>query len=174
MVVRPAVLSDIPDILPMVAAICALHESWDPARYAARGDVVEMYARWLPERAQDPRSVFLVGHERTDRAGVTDADAGPRPGLLGFLIASVERAIPIYRVAEFGFVHDLWVEPAARGRGLGEMLARAAIDRFRRIGVAQVRLETSLANDGARRLFERAGFRVATIDMLLELTPETR
>ncbi|MFN5959374.1 MAG: GNAT family N-acetyltransferase [Planctomyces sp.] len=54
------------------------------------------------------------------------------------------------------------------------MLARAAIDRFRRIGVAQVRLETSLANDGARRLFERAGFRVATIDMLLELTPETR
>jgi hypothetical protein len=30
-VVRPAVLSDIPDVLPMVAAICSLHESWDPA-----------------------------------------------------------------------------------------------------------------------------------------------
>lgn len=172
MIVRPATPSDVLAVLPMVAAICELHEAWDYARYATRDDVVDMYARWLPERAADPRSVFLVAHEQVGSSQSGDAADAGRP-LMGFLIGTVERAIPIYRVAEFGFIHDLWVEPAARGLGLGDLLARAAIARFRQIGVAQVRLETSLANDGARRLFERAGLRVATIDMLLELTPET-
>ena len=36
------------------------------------------------------------------------------PYLVGFLIATVEREIPIYRLHEFGFIHDLWVEPEYR------------------------------------------------------------
>lgn len=152
----------------MVEAICELHAAWDSARYATRDDVVDMYARWLPERAVDPRSVFLVAHEQGDGSRTSAAVDAGRP-LLGFLVATVERAIPIYRVAEFGFIHDLWVEPAARSRGLGAMLVSVAIARFREIGVAQIRLETSLANEQARRLFTQSGFRVSTIDMLVEI-----
>lgn len=168
MIVRPATPSDVLAVLPMVAAICELHEAWDYARYATRDDVVDMYARWLPERAADPRSVFLVAHEQVWSSQSGDAADAGRP-LMGFLIGTVERAIPIYRVAEFGFIHDLWVEPAARSRGLGAMLVSVAIARFREIGVAQIRLETSLANEQARRLFTQSGFRVSTIDMLLEI-----
>lgn len=141
----------------MVRAICALHEGWDADRYPMRSDVVAMYERWLPERARDPRSVFLV----SESEGC----------LTGFLVGTVEASVPIYRVTEYGFIHDVWVEPAARGRGVGRALVRSALAAFRAIGVAQVRLETATANEPARRAFAAEGFRTATQDMILVLEP---
>lgn len=156
MPVRPATPEDVPGVLPMVGAICAMHEQLDPDRYAMLPDVVQRYERWLPARSRDPRSVFLVG---TDDAG----------RLRGFLVATIETSIPIYRLSEFGFIHDVWVDPEARGTGLGGALVDGALARFRTLGVSQVRLETAAANDIARRLFSSRGFRVGTVDMLKSL-----
>ncbi len=142
----------------MVAAICALHESMDPARYAMRPDVVERYRHWLPLRAADPESVFLVA----------ESDDAPAR-VIGFLVAQVEGNIPIYRLPAYAFIHDVWVEPPHRGRGVARSMVRAAIERFGAMGVTQVRLETAAANDGARRLFESCGFRIGTIDMLIDV-----
>ena len=168
MIVRPAIAADIPAVLPMVAQICAMHEAMDPARYPMLPDVVARYERWLPQRAVDPESVFLVAESGADapRAG---AWAGKPIPLTGFLIATVERNIPIYRLDRFGYIHDVWVEPVARGSGIGKALVLAAVGRFRAIGITQVRLETAAANEGARRLFAACGFRAGTIDMLLAI-----
>lgn len=157
MPIRPATPADVPAVLPMVRAICAMHEQLDPDRFAMLPDVVDRYARWLPERAVDPRSVFLVAEDR----GV----------VVGFLIATVEASIPIYRLKEFGFIHDVWVEPGFRGHGIGERLIDEAVRRFRLMGVEQVRLEVADANDGARRLFDTCGFRAATTEMLRQIAP---
>ena len=81
-----------------------MHEELDPARYAMLPDVVDRYRSWLPRRAEDPRSVFLV--------------ADTRPGLAGFLIATIETNIPIYQLEEFGFIHDVWVDPRHRRGGV--------------------------------------------------------
>ncbi|MDX2116106.1 MAG: GNAT family N-acetyltransferase [Planctomycetota bacterium] len=155
--VRPATEADVPAVLPMVRAICELHESADPQRFAALPDVVDRYARWLPARARDKRSVFLVG---------THGSVG---GLAGFLVATVEEEIPIFRVREVGWIHDVWVEPAARRSGLARALVRGAIDRFAGMGVAQVRLDTGVFNDAARAAFAAEGFRPSVIEMLRPL-----
>lgn len=151
--VRSATAADVPGVLPMVAAICAMHEALDAERYGMLPDVVGRYERWLPQRAEDPRSVFLVGE---DKAGT----------LAGFLIASVEANIPIYRVSEFGFIHDVWVEPAFRGAGVARAMVEEAVKRFSAMGVSQVRLETAIANHGARKLFKACGFRAASTEMV--------
>jgi ribosomal protein S18 acetylase RimI-like enzyme len=88
--------------------------------------------------------------------------------IAGFLVGSVEKSIPIYRLAEFGFIHDMWVEPPFRRRGVARLLVEEAVRRFAAMGVSQVRLETADANDSARRLFAACGFRVGTVDMLRE------
>ena len=44
-----------------------------------------------------------------------------------------------------------------------------AVERFAALGVSQVRLETAAANDAARALFAKCGFRVSTIDMIMEV-----
>jgi ribosomal protein S18 acetylase RimI-like enzyme len=157
--IRPAAPHDVPAVLPMVQRICAMHRAWDPAKYDFRPDPQEMYRQWLTNRATDPRSVFLVAPHPSS---ATDQ-------LVAFLVATVEREIPIYRLSEYGFIHDLWVEPDYRHEGLGRQLVMLAIERFAAIGVKQIRLDTAVANDAARSLFAACGFRLSAMEMLLEL-----
>ena len=153
--IRPATVADVPQVLPMVSAIAQLHEGWDPAKFGYVPDPAAMYRGWLTGRVDDGRAVFLVA-EREGR-------------LVGFLIATVERELPIYRVAEYGFVHDIWVDPAYRNEGVGRQLVMLAIERFRQVGVPQVRADTAAANEAARGLMRSCGMRPSTTEMLVEL-----
>jgi GNAT superfamily N-acetyltransferase len=151
---RAATPDDVPAVLPMVRKIAVMHEKLDPAKYTFRSDPAEMYRDWLGSRTKDPRSVFLV------------ADTGTR--LAGFLVATVVDEIPIYRIEEMGFIHDLWVEENYRHEGIGRQLVTIAVERFRDIGVKQVRCDTAWENSTARELFKVCGFRPSTVEMLLE------
>ena len=158
MEIRPAHPDDVPSVLPMVRRIAAMHEKLDPAKYSFRSDPGDMYHHWLIARADDPRSVFLV------------ADAGGQPPRLsGFLIGTVEREIPIYKIEEIGFIHDVWVEEDYRHEGVGRQLVTMAVERFRDIGVPQVRCDTAWKNQTARELFRACGFRESIVEMLIEL-----
>ena len=216
MLIRPATPRDVPAVLPMVAAVAALHAQWDADRFAPLAKVEQMYRGWLIDRATDPRSVFFVA----DRELPTDArpTANPRPpgtehdaatdatalkgdpdqprrdangdteqprlaasddarsdtgtgALAGFIVGQIEANIPIYVLRSYGWVHDLWVEPAYRNEGVARQLVMAAIERFTQLGVRQVRLETASANDPARGLFAACGFRASSVEMLLPLRP---
>lgn len=153
-IVRPATPADVPAVLPMVRALCDLHMAHDPERFRVLPDVIDRYARWLPERALDPRSVFLVA-----------THAGVR-GLAGFTVGTIEPEVPIFWIPECGWIHDLWVEPGARRMGVAGALARGAIARFTELGVKQVRLHTGVFNDAARAAFAAEGFRPCVVEML--------
>jgi ribosomal protein S18 acetylase RimI-like enzyme len=60
---------------------------------------------------------------------------------------------------EAATIRMLGVASEARGRGVGEALARACIDRARSGGLARVRLNTRTSMTTAQRLYERIGFR---------------
>jgi ribosomal protein S18 acetylase RimI-like enzyme len=160
MTVRPAKADDVPLVLPMVAKECAFHERVDPAKYGFRPDPAEMYDGWLRAQATNSKSVFLVADATT---------TGEPAKLAGFLIATVVKEIPIYRLAEFGFIHDLWVDEDYRHEGLARQLVTLAIERFREIGVQQIRLDVIHGNDAARGVFQTCGFRPSTTEMLIEL-----
>jgi ribosomal protein S18 acetylase RimI-like enzyme len=156
--IRPATPQDVPAVLPMVAKIAALHQQWDSAKFGYKEHPEAMYRGWLSGRANDPRSVFLVA----DRDGK----------LVGFLVGTVEAEIPIYRLSEFGFIHDIWVEPEYRNEGVGRQLVMLAIETFRDMGVQQVRGDTAAANEPARGLLSSCGMRPSTTEMLIELTEQ--
>ena len=109
----------------------------------------------MTKRADDPRSVFIVA-QREQR-------------IVAYLVGTVEAEIPIYRVKEFGFIHDLWVEEEYRHEGVARQMVMLAIERFKEMGVPQIRLDTVLANDPARKLFASCGFRISVMEMLIEL-----
>ena len=44
-----------------------------------------------------------------------------------------------------------------------------AVEKFRDMGVEQIRLDTAAANESARTLFAACGFRISTLEMLCEL-----
>ncbi len=162
MTVRPATAEDVPSVVPMVRKIAAFHQTLNAAKYAHRADVGEMYQRWLTDRATDPRSVFLVAEPGDHVAGAA---------LAGFLIATVEKEIPIYLLREFGLIHDLWVDEEYRNEGIARQMVTLAIERFTQIGVSQVRLHAAWENTPARTLFDRCGFRPASVEMMIQLEP---
>lgn len=157
MLIRPAKQSDISVILLMVGKICALHETWDAAKYGFLPNPAQRYEGWLGKLVKSERSVFLVAEDQTNQK------------LAGFLVATIEREIPIYRVKEFAFIHDLWVEPEFRRSGVARQLVIQTTEQFQKMGVEQIRLDTAANNDAARRLFSECGFRPSTVEMLIEL-----
>ncbi|MEP0878404.1 GNAT family N-acetyltransferase [Funiculus sociatus GB2-M2] len=155
MLIRSATPADVPAVLPMVAKICALHEKWDSAKYGFLPNPELRYKNWLSRMATSDRNIFLV--------------AEAEPGQLGaFLVATVEQEIPIYRLQEYAFIHDLWVEEEYRHAGIARQMVMQTIEHFNRMGVKQIRLDTTAVNDAARRLFSACGFRLSTIEMLIE------
>lgn len=158
MLIRPATANDVPGVLPMVRALCDLHAAADPDRFQVRPDVLDRYAAWLPARASDTRSVFLVA-QRDDAT------------LAAFTVGTIEPEVPIFWIPECGWIHDLWVEPPDRRHGLASRMTDAAVERFRALGVAQVRLHTASFNAAAGALFESAGFRPCVREFILPLRP---
>lgn len=56
------------------------------------------------------------------------------------------------------WIEDVVVDDAARGRGVGEALNRAALDRARREGATTVDLTSRPSREAANRLYRRLGF----------------
>jgi ribosomal protein S18 acetylase RimI-like enzyme len=57
------------------------------------------------------------------------------------------------------FVDELYIEPAVQRRGLGHRALAFADQLCRELGVRRICLEVERHNEGARRLYERLGFR---------------
>ena len=59
-----------------------------------------------------------------------------------------------------GFIYDIWVVPAHRGKGVGKFLVEWAVDWARRRGHRKIKLEVSEMNARARHVYESLGFHV--------------
>lgn len=98
------------------------------------------------------------------------------PGLGAVLFAQVQGERVGYLVLGWCFsleqggrhvlVDEVYLEPAARGRGLGGALLAAACDWARAQGAAIARLEVNRHNPRARALYLRNGFRDDDRDIL--------
>lgn len=66
---------------------------------------------------------------------------------------------------------SMWVAPSARRSGVGEQLVRALVEWAATTEFVAVELMVADGNDGARRLYERLGFRATGLSEPLESDP---
>jgi GNAT superfamily N-acetyltransferase len=152
--IREAEYADTEKLAPLILQACAHQQLLDPQRYGLVDDLKTNYRRWFGKLAEDPRMTVLVAEENAE--------------VLGFLIASVEKDPPIYKVGEFAVIHDMWVNEAHRKRGVGGGLIKAAQDRFDAIGIKQIRVEALAGDSVVEHLFTSCGFRPCTSLLVYE------
>jgi GNAT superfamily N-acetyltransferase len=80
---------------------------------------------------------------------------------IGLAWARVDRAEP-----DVAHLHQVWVAPEHRGRGVGQRLVHAAIEWARAAGARHLALGVACGDGPAARLYTRAGFQACG-----ELTP---
>ena len=154
--IRRAQARDLPEVGELGAALMRAHYAYDPLRFLEPGGGDNAgYSRFLGSQLDEEGTIVLVA-ERQRR-------------IVGYVYAAIEPLSWKDLRDECGFVHDLLVNDAARGGGIGEALLDAAIEWLRQQGMPRVALGTAAQNERARRMFERRGFRATMIEMTLEL-----
>lgn len=123
-------------------------------------ELVAAFGRLVPQlnpAAAAPTRAHLERVVRNPGAALLIArDDASEPPLLGALTLAW---YPIPTGVR-AWIEDVVVDPAARGRGIGEALVRAALERARREGAAQVDLTSRAEREAANRLYQRVGFQL--------------
>jgi ribosomal protein S18 acetylase RimI-like enzyme len=140
----------------MGALLVAVHHEMDPQRFIAPGPGAETgYGGFLVSQLKRPDSVVLVA----ERAGE----------VLGYAYAGLEGNDWLALRGPAGVLHDLLVDPAHRGQGVGRALLEAAVEALVSRGAPRIVLSTAERNEAAQRLFAGAAFRRTMIEMTREL-----
>ena len=110
--------------------------------YGLRSDLA-LCRQYLAERlARDESAVLLAA----DADGIA----------LGFV--QMYPTFSSLRAARMFVLYDLYVDPAARQRGVGRRLMEAAAEEARRRGAVSLVLSTAKTNHPAQRLYESLGW----------------
>ncbi len=117
--------------------------------------------RFLSERSYWARGVSRAAVERSVRGSWCVGAYDPRAGQVGF-------ARLVTDAATYAWLCDVFVLPEHRGKGTGDRLVRAALDRAAADGVRRVVLATADAHD----LYRRHGFGEPRAGLFMELTRE--
>lgn len=155
-IVRRATSADLPAIGRLGALLVRTHHDFDPARFIAATSRTEHgYASFLGTQLEAPDVIILVA----ERGGE----------VVGYTYTGVEGTDYMSLRGPAGVLHDIVVDPAHRGLGIGRLLLDATLEALEARGVPRVVLETAERNEPAHRLFTRAGFRRTMVEMTREL-----
>ncbi len=135
-----------------------------PDELQAAGEVVERAYRALGGDQNERYLAHVRDAAWRERHGpilvAAGPDGGPVLGSVTYVPGSDNRLAELAGPGEAEF-RMLGVAPEAQGRGAGEALVRACIDRARAAGRTGIAISTSTRMRAAHRLYERLGFRRA-------------
>lgn len=154
--IRPAAPTDLPVLGRLGALLVHTHYELDPQRFIAPSSHTEKgYASFLATQLEESSVVVLVA-ERNDK-------------VIGYTYAGIEGTDYMSLRGPAGVLHDIVVDPAHRGAGVGRALLDATAAALRARGAPRVVLSTAHRNETAQRLFAAAGFRRTMVEMTREL-----
>jgi ribosomal protein S18 acetylase RimI-like enzyme len=154
--IRPATAADLRQVGRLGALLVQLHHGFDAQRFLEATPRTEHgYASYLRSQLDEPSIVILVA----DCGGV----------VCGYTFAGIEGHDYMSLRGPAGVLHDIVVDPAHRGRGVGQRLLEATLKELEARGAPRVVLSTAERNESAQRLFARAGFRRTMIELTREL-----
>jgi GNAT superfamily N-acetyltransferase len=153
-VVRSARPEHAAAIAEFALKLFAQHHDYDPERFAELSDVSGA-ERYYASRAEAKNAAVLVAllDER----------------VVGFAYLEYEKLDYANLLENAAWLHDLYVDEAARETGAGKALIHAAKDTGKMLGADKLVLTVAAKNEYARTFFTRTGFRETMVEMTIGL-----
>jgi ribosomal protein S18 acetylase RimI-like enzyme len=152
--IRAALASDAAALGALAGELVRFHHGLDPRRFMLVDDVDRGYGRWLAREATSKDALVLVA----------EVDGA----IIGYAYARQEPRNWNDLIDEHGKIHDVFVHPDQRGRGIARALMTAVCEQLRARGCERLMLATATANEPAQKLFAGLGFRPTMIEMMQE------
>ncbi|MCU0267186.1 MAG: GNAT family N-acetyltransferase [Acidimicrobiales bacterium] len=121
-------------------------------------ELVAAFDRLVPQLSRSnppPTEQELAAIVASPASVVLLARDGDRDGVI---VGSLTLALFRIPTGLRAWIEDVVVDESARGRGVGEALNRAALDRARTAGAKTVDLTSRPSREAANRLYRRIGF----------------
>lgn len=167
----PATQDDLPAVVELCMLVEAQHESYWPLRWQRRTGLREGYLGWLSRRLNEPRMLIHVARDPAipGPASLFEPQGAAHGAVVGMILCTIEKEVPIYTYSEYAFVQDMAVRDSHRRRGIAQNLLASAANWARTHNLTQLRLMVANQNPEARAAFEKAGFRPTYQEMVLPL-----
>jgi ribosomal protein S18 acetylase RimI-like enzyme len=156
--VRRARAEDLPAVCRLAAALVRQHHHWDEQRFFLVEPVEDGY-QWFFSRELKRKAALILVAE----------DEGASPGIVGYAYATMESRNWNDLLDACGKLNDLFVDPAARRRGVARALVSEVFAWFRDREAPRVVLLSAWRNTEAHAFFEALGFRRTMVEMTAEL-----
>ena len=154
--IRRATARDAGSLGRLGALLVEEHHDFDGRRFlAATTRTPDLYAGFLTSQLSESDVVVLVAEHECS--------------VIGYAYGAVESYDYMALRGPAAVLHDLIVDPAYRGRGVGRALLNAMVVAFTNHRAPRVVLSTAERNTSAQRFFDRMGFRRTMVEMTREL-----
>jgi GNAT superfamily N-acetyltransferase len=114
--------------------------------------------RRLDPAVADEQFAVLMERVASEKGRVFTAEEDSRAIGWGVFIVVQTPVFVVEAERNSGYIDELFVDEAARGRGVGRALIAACEDEARRLGLKQIMLGVLDGNTRARAIYDRAGF----------------
>lgn len=153
--VRPARQEDLRAVARLAVKLVDQHRGWDARRFVLPGPVEDGYFGFLTTEIGEPEAVVLVA------VAVSE--------VVGYLYGRVEPPSFVELRGESGWIHDIYVDERARGKGVGGALLDAGVEALKLRGARSVMLSVSPQNAAGQTLFRSRGFGNTMLEMTKHL-----
>lgn len=144
----------IPQIVKLWKDFMDFHAALDPF-YARRGKAHIGYEKHLMKSIGSPNRQLFVALD------------GKR--VIGYAYAEIMKYAPVLRLTRYGYISDLYIDPACRRRGVGESLYNIVREWFVQKGLTTIELGIAAKNGTAESFWRKLGFRERFMRMHLKI-----
>lgn len=153
--IRRATKAEAKHVAEFALRLFAQHRDYDARRFAEIASV---------EGAER----FYGGQTETEDAAVLVAEIENK--IVGFAYLQYEAMDYANLLENAVWLHDIYLDAAARGTGAGKLLIEKSIAVAKELGADKLMLSVAAKNELAHDFFERRGFRETMREMMLDLT----
>ena len=148
--VREAGLDDLPELLSMgrklIEHLVPLEKKRRKTKLLALDEknADKVWKKYYTKNLKSDKSLFLVALKKGE--------------IVGMGMGRIEKSPPVFKIKEFGQIHELFVKESCRRQGVCQALIKRLEDFFREKGVSVVHISVENYNTEALNLYYKLGY----------------